>query len=508
VRRNQQQGLIGIAIDDRWQSMARTMLGNDVAAGKRVVPRGARGLVVTTKPLLIIVLAAGKGTRMRSSLPKVLHAIAGRSLLGHVIAAAHGVGASQLAVVVGPDMGHVGAEALSHAQDAQIFVQTQQRGTADAVRAARPAVEALGREGTIVVLFGDTPLMTTATIARACDAVQADGRDMVVVGFEAADPTGYGRLLTDTQSRLLAIREHKDASDSERAERLCNSGVMAFRSEHFLTVLDAIGSTNAKGEYYLTDAIEVGRSKGLTASVVLAPETEVLGINDRGQLAAAEAIFQARRRAEIMASGVTLIAPDTVFFSHDTVIGQDTIIEPFVMFGPGVTIGSHVKIQAFSHLVGHDAKARLGATVADRVELGPYARIRPGAVLGEGVHVGNFVEVKNSTMEAGAKANHLTYLGDTRVGAKANIGAGTITCNYDGFFKHKTDIGAGAFIGSNSALVAPVKIGDGAIIGAGSVITKDVAADALAVSRSPQDERTGWAAKFRQMMSRKKAAKS
>ncbi len=462
---------------------------------------------MTERRLLIIILAAGKGTRMLSAQPKVLHSIAGRSLLGHVMAAAAGAGAVRTAVVIGPGMDDVQAEALRHDSQAAIFVQNDQLGTADAVRAARSAIAEMGDSGEIVVLFGDTPLMSAATISKAVAALRS-GSDSAVVGFEAADPTGYGRLITSAEGQLLAIREHKEASAAERAVRLCNSGVVAFRASGFLAVLDAIGNANAKGEFYLTDAIEIGRQHGRTASVVIATETEVLGINDRGQLAEAEAVFQRARRLAMMAAGVTLVAPETVYFGHDTVIGADTVVEPFVVFGPGVTVGQGVTIRSFTHLVGHDAKAKQGAAIGDKVELGPYARIRPGAVLGDGVHVGNFVEVKNATLEAGAKANHLSYIGDARVGAGANIGAGTITCNYDGFNKHKTDIGAGAFIGSNSALVAPVKIGDGAIIGAGSVIARDVAADALAVTRAPHDERANWASRFRQMMSRKKAAKS
>ena len=455
---------------------------------------------MTDTPLLIVILAAGKGTRMRSALPKVLHPVAGRSLLGHVIAAAQSASAARIAVVIGPGMEGVRTEAEKLAPGAAIFVQENQRGTADALLAARPALAA--HTGNVVVLFGDTPLLTAATIAAAEAALSA--HDIVVVGFEAGDPTGYGRILTDGQGRVTAIREHKDASAAERAVRLCNSGVMGFRSARLLEVLDGIGSANAKGEFYLTDAVEVGRAKGLVTGAVSTEERETQGINDRAQLAKVEADFQARKRAEVLAGGATLVAPETVYFSHDTRIGEDVFIEPFVVFGPGVTVGNGVTIRAFTHIVGTDRKIATGAKIGDDVDLGPFSRIRPGTDLGKGVHVGNFVEVKNATLEAGAKANHLTYLGDARVGAGANIGAGTITCNYDGFNKSTTDIGAGAFIGSNTALVAPVKIGAGAIIGAGSVITKDVAADALAVTRAPHEERPGWAAKFRTMMGRRK----
>jgi len=368
------------------------------------------------------------------------------------------------------------------------------------VLAARRALA--DHQGNVIVLFGDTPLLTAATIA-ATEAKLVEAA-IVVVGFETHHPDGYGRILTTADGEVIAIREHKDASEAERAVRLCNSGIMGFRSARMLEVLDEIGNANAKGEFYLTDAVEIGRGKGLSVGVVSTNETETQGINDRAQLASVEAEFQARKRAEILAGGATLIAPETVYFSHDTVIGEDVTIEPFVVFGPGVTVGNNVTIRAFTHIVGADRKISAGARIGDGVELGPFSRLRPGADLGKGVHVGNFVEVKNAVLEAGAKANHLTYLGDARVGAGANIGAGTITCNYDGFNKHHTDIGAGAFIGSNSALVAPVKIGDGAIIGAGTVVTKDVAADALAVTRAPHDERPGWAAKFRTMMARRK----
>jgi bifunctional UDP-N-acetylglucosamine pyrophosphorylase/glucosamine-1-phosphate N-acetyltransferase len=366
--------------------------------------------------------------------------------------------------------------------------------------AARPALA--NHKGDVVVLFGDTPLLKPATIAATQAALTQS--DVVAVGFEARDPSGYGRILRDARGQVVAIREHEDATEAESTVRFCNSGVMGFRSAHVLEILDAIGSANTKAEFYLTDAVTIARKKGLSVGSVSTDETETQGVNDRAQLAAVEADYQARKRAEIMAGGTTLIAPETVFFSCDTEVGQDVVIEPFVVFGPGVTVGNNVIIRAFTHIVGADRKVTTGAKIAEGVELGPFSRLRPGAEVGKGVHVGNFVEVKNAVLEAGAKVNHLTYIGDARVGAGANIGAGTITCNYDGFNKHHTDIGAGAFIGSNSALVAPVKIGDGAIIGAGTVVTKDVAADALALTRAPQEERPGWAAKFRTMMARRK----
>ncbi len=455
---------------------------------------------MTDRALLIVILAAGKGTRMRSGLPKVLHLVAGRSLLGHVMAAATAASASDIAVVAGPGMDNVRDEAKRQLATARIYLQQEQLGTANALLAARDALA--GHRGDVIVLFGDTPLMTPATIAAAQHGLAHN--HIVVVGFQAADATGYGRILTDVDGSVLAIREYRDASEAERRVSLCNSGVMGLRSERLLELLDDIGNTNSKGEFYLTDVVEIARAKGLTVGYVTTAEAETQGVNDRAQLAVVEAQYQARKRADVLLGGATLTAPDTVYFSFDTVIGQDVSIEPFVVFGPGVTIADNVTIRAFTHIVGTDRKINSGAKIAEGVELGPFSRIRPGTDLGRNVHVGNFVETKNVVLEEGAKANHLSYLGDARVGAGANIGAGTITCNYDGFNKHHTDIGAGAFIGSNSALVAPVKIGARAIVGAGSVIAKDVAADALAVTRAPHDERAGWAGKFRTMMARRK----
>ena len=449
------------------------------------------------EPLLIVILAAGKGTRMKSDLPKVLHRIAGRSMLGHVLALARQAGASGSAVVIGPGQDSVRKEAAALSPAAQIFVQAEQLGTADAVKAARPALAA--HSGQVIVLFADTPLFTPATISAVREALAKDA-DIAVVGFEAADPAGYGRLLQDGQGRLVAIREHNDASPHERATRLCNGGVMGFRSARFLEILDAISNRNAKAEFYLTDAVEIANAKGLKCRAILCPEEEVLGINSRDQLAAAEAIWQTRARRAAMLAGVTMVAPETVFLSHDTVLGRDVTIEPNVVFGPGVRIEDGAEIKSFSYF--ESARIGRGARV------GPFARLRPGADVGASAHIGNFVELKNVKIEAGAKANHLAYLGDGRVGEGANIGAGTIFCNYDGYFKHTTEVGKGAFIGSNSSLVAPVRIGDGAYVGSGSVITKDVPADALALARTKQDERPGWAAKFRALMrARKERAK-
>ena len=451
---------------------------------------------MSTTPLLTIVLAAGKGTRMQSHLPKVMHKVAGRSMLGHVLALAQASGSETPAVVIGPAMDEVRAEVLALAPQANVYVQHQQQGTADAVLAAREALQT--HSGDVIVLYADTPLIQPSTIEHLRSALD-QGAGVAVLGFHARDASGYGRLLTAADGSLEAIREHKDASDSERRVTLCNSGVLAFRLPDLLATLDAISNANAKGEYYLTDAVEIARKQGARAAVVICDEDEVLGVNARDQLSVAESLWQQRARAAVMAKGCTLIAPETVWLSHDTVIGRDVLIEPNVYFGPGVTVGDNVEIKANCHFEG----ARIG----DGARIGPFARLRPGAELGRDTHIGNFVEVKNVTLGAGAKANHLAYLGDGSVGAGANIGAGTIFCNYDGFFKHKTDVGAGAFVGSNSSLVAPVKIGDNAYIGSGSVITKDVAPGSLALERSKQDERPGWADKFRTMMARKKANK-
>jgi len=449
---------------------------------------------MTNPSLLIVVLAAGKGTRMKSALPKVLHQVAGRSMVAHVLELATSSGAAAISVVVGPGMDNVRAAALGVVPDARVVVQERQLGTADAVLAARDTLER--HQGDVIVLYADTPLIEAATIGRLREAL-ADGAGVAVLGFEAADPTGYGRLLVSQGGTLEAIREDKDASDAERAVRLCNSGVLAFRLPDLAGLLSRIGNANAKGEYYLTDAVDLARGEGHRAAVVVCPEDEVLGVNARDQLAKAEAIFQQRRRQAAMRDGVTLVAPETVWCSADTTVGRDVVIEPNVFFGPGVTIEDDVRINANCHIEG--AVVRRGARV------GPFARLRPGADLGADVHIGNFVEVKNVVMGAGAKANHLAYLGDGEVGTEANIGAGTIFCNYDGFFKHRTVVGAGAFVGSNSSLVAPVEIGPGAYVGSGSVISRNVNADALAIERSTQEERPGWAQKFRTMMARRKA---
>jgi len=433
---------------------------------------------------------------MKSAVPKVLHRVGCLSLLGHVLRTVGAVGDGRTAVVIAPQMDEVRAEAAKRMAAAEVFIQEQQLGTANAVLAARSAIA--GHEGDVLIAFADTPLIRPETLKRLLACLD-DETPVAVLGFEAADPTGYGRLLRDNDGNVIAIREHKDATEAERAVTFCCSGVMAFRGPPMLELLDAIGTNNAQGEYYLTDAVAIARSRGYRVAAISCPEEEVLGVNSRNQLAEAEAVFQRRFRERVMAEGATLIAPETVWFSYDTVIGRDVVIEPNVFFGPGATVEDDVVIHANCHIEG--ACLRRGA------EVGPFARFRPGADIGPRSKIGNFVEVKNVVVEEGAKANHLSYLGDGRVGAGANIGAGTIFCNYDGFFKHKTEIGAGAFIGSNTSLVAPVSVGAGAYIGSGSVITKNVPADALALERSEQTVRDGWAAKFRALMQRRKAEK-
>lgn len=450
---------------------------------------------MSPRPCLYVVLAAGKGTRMKSSLPKVLHKIAGQSMLAHVLEAASSSG-GRFAVVAAPGADAVAAEAKRISPDAQIFEQATQRGTADAVLAAKPALQD-GKGLDVVVLFADTPLVRAEVIAELRSALDG-GAGIAVLGFRPKDATGYGRLLLDDNGALTAIREEKDANDAERQVGLCNSGVMAFRVPDLADLLSRIGCDNAKGEFYLTDAVAVGRTAGVRATVVVCDEDDVIGVNTREQLAEAEAIWQARARSRFMRDGVTMIAPETVWLSFDTKIAADVRIEPNVIFGLGVTVEEGAEILGFCHVEG--------AVVGKGARVGPFARLRPGAHLGANVHIGNFVEVKNVALGVGAKANHLSYLGDGSVGAGANIGAGTIFCNYDGFNKQLTEVGEGAFVGSNSSLVAPVKIGNGAYIGSGSVITKDVSAGALALERNAQEERPGWAEKFRIMMSRRKAA--
>ena len=456
---------------------------------------------MTDTPLLTLLLAAGKGLRMRSDLPKVLHGIGGRSMLAHTLDAARAAGASKLALVVGPEVGSglgsvsgpVRTEATRLAPDIEIFEQPAPSGTASAVLAARAALDR--HQGDVLVMFADTPLVEAATL-RKLTATLDGGANVAVLAFEPPDATGYGRLIADTSGRIVAIREHKDASEAERKIGLCAAGAMAFRVPALSALLARISNNNASGEYYLTDAIAIAAGEGLSVKPVLCSEQEAAGINTREQLATVEAAFQARARRQAMQAGATLIAPETVWFSFDTAIGRDVLIEPNVFFGPGVVVEDGVQILANCHMTG--TRIRKGARV------GPFARLRPGADIGAEVHIGNFVEVKNATVEAGAKANHLSYIGDGRVGEGANIGAGTIFCNYDGYAKHFTDVGKFVFVGSNTSLVAPVKIGEGAYIGSGSVITKNVTPGALALERSTQEERPGWAAKFKLLMQKRK----
>jgi bifunctional UDP-N-acetylglucosamine pyrophosphorylase / glucosamine-1-phosphate N-acetyltransferase len=436
-----------------------------------------------------IVLAAGEGTRMRSSKAKVLHEVAGRSLLAHVLAAIAEAGVTSAAVVIGPGQDTVAAEAKRVLPDAAIFTQHERRGTAHAVLAAKSAIEKPSDD--ILVVYGDTPLIRPATLSRL-RAPLAKGAAIAVLGFRPADPAGYGRLIV-AGDELTAIREEADASESERKIALCNGGIMAFAGNSALAILERIGDHNSKHEFYLTDAIEIARGMKLRAVTVEVEEDDVRGINTKGQLAEAEAVAQNRLRQAALTAGVTLIAPETVFLSADTKFGNDVVVEPYVVFGEKVMVEDGAVIHSFSHLVG--------AHVGKGASVGPFARLRPGAQLGEGSRIGNFVEVKEAVIEAGAKANHLSYIGDAFVGANANVGAGTITCNYDGSDKHRTRIGKGAFIGSNSALVAPVEIGDGAYIGSGSVITENVPADALALGRGRQVVKEGWASRLRGLKS-------
>ncbi|HEY8267793.1 MAG TPA: bifunctional UDP-N-acetylglucosamine diphosphorylase/glucosamine-1-phosphate N-acetyltransferase GlmU [Xanthobacteraceae bacterium] len=429
----------------------------------------------------ILILAAGEGTRMKSATPKVLHRIGGASLISHVLAAATAAKPARIAVVIGPGRADVAAEVRRVAPKAGIFVQKARRGTAHAVSMARKAFD---RGEDIVVVFGDTPLVRAETLRKLAAALKQ--APVAVLGFRAENPHGYGRLIEEN-GRLVAIREQTDTSPEEQTITLCNAGVMAISGKIARDVLARIGNDNAKREFYLSDAVLVARSLGLAAIVHEASEEEVMGVNDRNQLAEAEALLQARLRVAALKGGATLIAPDTVFLSADTKLGRDVIVEPYVIFGPGCVVEDGANIHAFSHLEG--ARVGKGASV------GPFARLRPGTKLGKQARIGNFVEVKAASIEAGAKANHLAYIGDGRVGADANIGAGTIFCNFDGAKKHFTDVGAGAFVGSNSALVAPVKVGKGAYVASGSVITEDVPANALAVGRGRQVIKRGWAKK-------------
>ncbi len=445
-----------------------------------------------------IVLAAGKGTRMTSDLPKVLHRLAGRPMIRHVLESVAPLAPVRTIVVLAPDMDAVAAECAG----AAIAVQATPRGTGDAALAAGPALADLlaeDRLDDVLVLFGDTPLLTSGTFAALlAERRRQPAAAVVVLGMRPPDPGAYGRLVRGPSGEIEAIVEAKDATADERAIGLCNSGVMAVDARRLLALLKAIGTDNAKGEYYLTDIVAIARRQGLPCRVVEAPFEETIGINSRADLAAAEAIAQRRLRRAAMAGGATLVDPDTVFFSADTIIGRDVTVGPFVHFGPGVVIADKVEIRAFCDIAG--------ARIASGAIVGPFARLRPGAEIGADAHIGNFVEVKQARVGKGAKANHLTYIGDAEIGAGANIGAGTITCNYDGFTKTVTRIGAGAFIGSNSVLVAPITIGANAYIAAGSAITRDVGDDALAIGRAQQIDKPGRAKLIRRMKAAEKLA--
>ena len=443
------------------------------------------------KPCALVILAAGQGTRMNSDQAKVLHQIGSAPLVAHAIHAGTSLDPARIVIVTGHEAAAVEAAVAAHSAEAVCVRQEEQLGTGHAVLQAADALE--GFSGDVIVLYGDTPFIRPETL-QAMRAARAD-RDIVMLGFEAADPGRYGRLIMDGD-RLTRIVEAKDASPAELEITLCNSGLLSADAATLMTLLAEVGNDNASGEYYLTDVPEIAAARGLTATAVTCPEAETLGINTRAELADAERLFQNTRRAEMQENGVTMVAPETVFLAHDTWIGRDVVIEPHVVFGPGVTVENNVTIRAFSQLEG----CHLGA----RATVGPYARLRPGAEIGNDARIGNFVEVKAAEIGEGAKVNHLSYIGDAAIGARSNIGAGTITCNYDGVFKHRTDIGADVFVGSNTMLVAPVTLGDGAMTGSGSVITRDVPAGDLAIARGKQTNKPGLGAR---LMARLRALK-
>ncbi len=444
------------------------------------------------RPVAAIILAAGKGTRMKSDLHKVLHKVAGQPMIRHLLNAVDSFAPERTIVVVGAGREQVAARV----PEATLVVQEPQLGTAHAVLMAKAAMQ--GFAGDVLILYGDAPMVQPATMQAMMDALHKGPKPpaIVVLTVRPADPAAYGRVILADDGSIAKMVEYKDATPEQRAVGLCNSGIMAVRGELLFTLLEQVDNTNAQAEYYLPDIVMLAARIGHSSASVETCESEVAGINSREDLSFVEAQWQASRRTQAMADGATLIDPASVFFSFDTVIGRDVVIEPHVFFGPGVHVADHASIHGFSHLEG--------CTVGEGSSVGPFARLRPGAVLYAKAKVGNFVEIKQSVLEAGAKVNHLSYIGDAHVGADANIGAGTITCNYDGFFKYKTTIGKGAFIGSNAALVAPVTIGDGAIVGAGSVVTQDVSADALALVRPQQSEKTGWAKRFREVMKARK----
>jgi bifunctional UDP-N-acetylglucosamine pyrophosphorylase / glucosamine-1-phosphate N-acetyltransferase len=447
------------------------------------------------KDLLTIVLAAGEGTRMKSSLPKVLHPVGGLPIAGHVLAAAKAAGATRLAVVTGPGHDAVRQAMGKIVPDVTFFEQVERRGTAHAARMASTLYQ--DATGYVAIVYGDHPLLRADNFKLVTDRLEA-GMDAAILGFEPANPTGYGRFITDGD-KLLAIREHKDATEDERRIGLCNACILAFKADVFRALIDKVETNNVQGEYYVTDLVELANAAGYSVGYGVAPERDVMGVNDRAQLARAESIFQDVRREDFMRAGVTLRDPKTVYFSFDTQIGQDVEIEPNVVFGPGVTIEAGATIHAFSHIEG--AYISAGASV------GPFARLRPEARLESEAKVGNFVEIKKSRIGKGANVSHLTYIGDADIGDGANVGAGTVTCNYDGYNKARTVVGEGAFIGSNSSLVAPVEVGKGAYVASGSVVTDNVEPDALAIGRARQTNKPGYGEKLRQRFSALKANK-
>jgi len=449
-----------------------------------------------TSPLAVIVLAAGQGTRMKSSKHKVLHPIAGRPMLLHLLGAVADLAPARQVVVVGA--GREQVEAAVAGRGVEIAVQTEQLGTGHAVAQAREALADFS--GDVLILYGDVPLVRAETMRAMIERLHgADAPACVVLGFRPDDAAAYGRIIAATDGRIERMVEYKDASEAERAVDLCNSGLMAVRVDDLFALLARVDNDNAAGEYYLPDIVMLAAEDGRPSAVIETEAGEVAGVNSRAELAGVEAAWQARRRAEAMRDGATLIAPETVFFAHDTVLGRDVTIEPNVVFGPGAVVEEGAVIHAFCHIEG--------ARVGPGVSVGPFARLRPGAVLEEKARVGNFVEIKNATLGAGAKVNHLSYVGDATVGAAANLGAGTITCNYDGYFKHRTVIGERAFIGSNSALIAPVRIGRDAIVAAGSAVSRDVGDGELRLVRGEQLVKPGWADRFHDAMRKKKAEK-
>ncbi|MFL6760893.1 MAG: bifunctional UDP-N-acetylglucosamine diphosphorylase/glucosamine-1-phosphate N-acetyltransferase GlmU [Sphingomonas sp.] len=442
----------------------------------------------------VIILAAGQGTRMRSDTHKVLHPIAGRPLLLHLLDRVDALGADKRIVVLGKGRDQVEAAIVGHG--VQVVVQAEQKGTGHAVQQAAETLA--GYDGPVMILYGDTPFVETSTLRRMLDRLDGeDGPGIVVLASTPADPLRYGRIVLGEDDRIAKMVEYKDATEEERAVKLCNSGMMAVRAKDLFRWLGKVGNDNAAGEYYLPDIVNVAAAEGREAVVIEGDPYEAAGVNSRAELAHLELEWQRRRREQVLEDGATLIDPESVWFAYDTKLGRDVTVEPHVVFGPGVEVADGATIHAFSHIEG--------ATIGLQASIGPFARIRPGTRLGAKAKVGNFVELKMAEVGEGAKVNHLSYVGDASIGAKANIGAGTITCNYDGFGKYRTTIGAGAFIGSNTALVAPVSVGDGAIVGAGSVITRDVEPDSLALERSEQKGIAGWARRFRERMTRKAA---